>query len=149
VTIPLLTRRSALSGAAVTVVGGIAGWFTVRATRAAGGPGDPGGTTGAGTPSADGRAAPLLALSRLPAGSVVVLSDARIVLSRGPGGDVHAFSAVCTHQGCTVGVAGRVLQCPCHGSRFAAATGAVTQGPATRPLPGVRVAVRNGEVFRS
>jgi Rieske Fe-S protein len=148
VTIPLLTRRSVLSGAVVVVVGGVAGWFTVKGTGAAGSSGSTAGAN-AYRPSAGGGAVPLLALSRLPAGGVVVLSDARIVLSRSSGGDVHAFSAVCTHQGCTVGVAGSVLQCPCHGSRFAAATGAVTQGPATRPLPRIRVVVRNGEVFRS
>ena len=43
-----------------------------------------------------------------------------------------AFSAVCTHMGCTVGFFQPALQfrCPCHGSIFSAATGEVLQGPA-------------------
>jgi Rieske Fe-S protein len=146
VAIPLLNRRTAVRGALVTVAGGIAGYLTVRASGAAG----PSGTAGtAYRGSAGGQARPLLALGRLPAGGVVVLSDARIVLTRSPAGEVHAFSAVCTHAGCTVALSGRALACPCHGSRFAADTGAVTQGPATRPLPAVRVVVRNGQVYRS
>jgi Rieske Fe-S protein len=148
VAIPLLTRRSVVSGAVVTVMGGVAGYFTVRATGAAGSSGGTSAANASGA-SSGGRAKPLLALSRLPAGGTVVLSDARIVLTRNSGGQVHAFSAVCTHQGCTVGLSGGVLQCPCHGSQFAADTGAVRQGPATRPLPPIPVVVRNGQVYRS
>jgi thiosulfate dehydrogenase [quinone] large subunit len=52
-----------------------------------------------------------------------------------------AFSAVCTHMGCTVGFFQPALQfrCPCHGSIFSAATGEVLQGPATSPLPGIPI----------
>ena len=76
-----------------------------------------------------------------------MLSKAKVVVTRGTGDDVHAFSAVCTHQGCTVGSVERgVIVCPCHGSEFNAQTGAVTVGPATRPLPAVAVAVANGNV---
>jgi Rieske Fe-S protein len=39
------------------------------------------------------------------------------------------------------------ISCPCHGSRFDAATGAAVQGPATRPLGEVAVVVRDGNVF--
>jgi Rieske Fe-S protein len=146
VAVPLLTRRAVVRGALVAVVGGVGGYLSVRATGAAGGKR---GVTAANAygPSTGQAGKPLLSLARLPAGAAVVRDG--IVVSRNPAGQVHAFSATCTHQGCTVGVADGVLACPCHGSRFDPYTGAVKHGPAARPLPAIRVVVRNGEVFRS
>ncbi|MEO6989920.1 MAG: Rieske 2Fe-2S domain-containing protein [Candidatus Baltobacteraceae bacterium] len=50
-----------------------------------------------------------------------------------------AFSKVCTHAGCPVGLYRRSshqLLCPCHQSTFDVVAGAKpTSGPATRPLP--------------
>lgn len=56
-----------------------------------------------------------------------------------------AFSKVCTHAGCPVGLyqeqTGELL-CPCHQSTFAVADGAEPVfGPATRPLPQLPLAV--------
>ena len=45
-----------------------------------------------------------------------------------------ASSAICRHQGCVVAAAGASFDCPCHGSRYDAATGEVLNGPSTRPL---------------
>jgi Rieske Fe-S protein len=59
------------------------------------------------------------------------------------GDGVVAYSAVCTHDGCTVGWdadAGQI-SCPCHGSRFDPADGSVVNGPARSPLPAVPVTV--------
>lgn len=56
-----------------------------------------------------------------------------------------AFSAVCTHQGCTVAADGAGLRCPCHGSTYDL-TGANTAGPAPSPLPKVEVTVTDGQV---
>ncbi len=65
-------------------------------------------------------------------------------------GDFAAYSAICTHRGCTVGYGNGNLACPCHGSVFDPANGgAVVNGPATQPLPEIPVEVRNGEVFRA
>ncbi|MEN8375366.1 MAG: Rieske 2Fe-2S domain-containing protein [Gemmatimonadota bacterium] len=44
-----------------------------------------------------------------------------------------ALSPICTHQGCTVDIAGAQLVCPCHGSTYER-TGAVVRGPAERAL---------------
>jgi len=65
-------------------------------------------------------------------------------------GDFVAYSAVCTHQGCTVAYQGGELACPCHGSVYDPAHGAaVVAGPAPRPLPEVPVKVEGGEVVRA
>jgi thiosulfate dehydrogenase (quinone) large subunit len=54
-----------------------------------------------------------------------------------------AFSAICTHAGCTVGFDRSATEfvCPCHGSIYNALTGAVIQGPAPLPLPPIKVAL--------
>lgn len=52
---------------------------------------------------------------------------------------VLAYSAICTHQGCTISAwdpAQRVVACFCHNSRFSTVeAGRVLDGPATRRLP--------------
>lgn len=52
---------------------------------------------------------------------------------------VVAYSAICTHQGCTVTdwlTAKQALQCPCHQSQYDPRQGArVVVGPAPRALP--------------
>ena len=54
------------------------------------------------------------------------------------GGDLLAFSDVCTHRQCSLtadgDVDGTVIECGCHGSRFDMKTGAVLAGPATEPI---------------
>ena len=65
-------------------------------------------------------------------------------------GDFVAYSAICTHQGCTVAYQGGQLACPCHGSVFDPANGgAVVTGPATTPLPEIPVKVQGGEVVKA
>jgi Rieske Fe-S protein len=65
-------------------------------------------------------------------------------------GDFVAYSAICTHQQCTVAYQNGQLACPCHGSIFDPANGAaVVSGPAQRPLPEVPVEMQGGEVFRA
>ncbi len=65
-------------------------------------------------------------------------------------GDFVAYSAVCTHQRCTVAYRNGQLACPCHGSVFDAENGAeVVNGPAQLPLPEIPVEVRGGEVVRA
>ena len=61
-------------------------------------------------------------------------SSPPVYLCRDAGG-LYALSAVCTHQGCTVGFqsANGGFQCPCHGSVFSF-NGVVERGPATRSL---------------
>jgi Rieske Fe-S protein len=44
-----------------------------------------------------------------------------------------AFSLICPHFGCTVGINGSAFLCPCHGARFAS-SGAWTGGQPTSNL---------------
>jgi thiosulfate dehydrogenase [quinone] large subunit len=59
-----------------------------------------------------------------------------------------AFSAVCTHAGCTVQYdegAGQFV-CPCHGGRYDARTGRVLAGPPPSPLSEIPVHVLDGVI---
>jgi cytochrome b6-f complex iron-sulfur subunit len=102
------------------------------------------------SPTANGAGAPgsLAPLSQVPVGGSVVVQapSGKIAVARPTAGSVVAFSAICTHQGCTVMAAGKRLECPCHGSIFDAFTGAVVQGPAQRPLGKVDVSVSGQDV---
>ena len=144
-----LSRRGVVRGTVVTALGGVAGYVLARGSAAAR---TPAGTTAAnayGAPAASGGRL-LAALDGIPRGGGVILKEPAIVLTRTATDAVHGFSAVCTHQGCTVAaVQGGTINCPCHGSRFDATTGAVRSGPATSPLPPVAVVVRAGNVYAS
>ena len=90
--------------------------------------------------------------SEVPPGSALKFKDAGqpAVLVHLQSGDFAAYSAVCTHQQCTVAYSKGQLACPCHGSVFDAENGAeVVNGPAQLPLPEIPVEVRGGEVFRA
>ena len=122
-----LDRRTVLA-AGVSVVG--VGLLAACAT------GSGGGSAGGGTQATPG--GPLVALPDVPLGGAVAVTTAggdKIVVAQPTAGQVVAFSAICTHQGCTVAPQGDRLNCPCHGSVFEAFTGAVVNGPAKDPLP--------------
>ncbi|OXM62453.1 ubiquinol-cytochrome c reductase iron-sulfur subunit [Amycolatopsis vastitatis] len=92
---------------------------------------------------------PLVALADVPVGQAKAAKapdGSDVIVARPSESAAAAFSAVCTHQGCTVAPKGADLVCPCHGSVFNALTGEVKQGPAKKPLPSVPVKVENGKV---
>jgi Rieske Fe-S protein len=146
-----VTRRAALTGTAVAIVGAVVGWAVARNSAAASGSTTSGAANGYGyvpPASAAGNGRRLVAESSVPAGGGVVVNGARVVVTRDSGGTLHAFSAVCTHQGCLVSsVRGGTINCPCHGSRFDASTGAVVGGPAPAPLPKVSIDVVGGVIY--
>ncbi|MFJ9177548.1 Rieske (2Fe-2S) protein [Streptomyces sp. NPDC102360] len=73
--------------------------------------------------------------SAIPVGGGKVFPAEKVVVTQPAKGDFKAFSAVCTHQGCTVkDVSGGTINCPCHGSKFKVADASVAGGPAPRPL---------------
>ena len=60
-----------------------------------------------------------------------------------------AFSAICTHAGCTVQyqASNQEFICPCHGGSYSAKTGQVLGGPPPSPLPAIPVKVSNGQLY--
>ncbi|WP_328808216.1 Rieske (2Fe-2S) protein [Nonomuraea antri] len=85
--------------------------------------------------------------SEIPVGGGTVFKDQKIVVTQPAAGQFKAFSAVCTHQGCAVGsVSNGTINCPCHGSKFAIADGAVTDGPAKEPLPEKQIKVEGDQI---
>lgn len=135
-----LSRRRVMTAGAVGVGALVlAGCSTKKKTPAATGT-NPSGTSGGGG---------LAKVSAIPVGSAVsATADGNpVILSQPTAGTVVGFSAICTHRGCTVAPAGKELHCPCHGSIYDAATGAVKGGPAPSPLHKFAVHVAAGEVI--
>lgn len=129
----VVTRRATLAGATAMI-----GAASLAACSA----GEPGGSGGSvGTPAADGSTK--VKLSDIPVGGGVSakVGGQPVLLAQPQKGTVVAFSAICTHQGCVVQPANGEFDCPCHGSRFAASTGDILQGPASRPLTKLRASV--------
>ena len=144
--LPQPSRRQVV--AAVVGAGGLVALAACSSgSSAAGGSGSGGGAASSG--GAGGAGTVLTPLSAVPVGSAVAAKDASggpVLVAQPTSGKVVAFSAICTHQGCTVAPAGTKFQCPCHGSQYDAATGAVLRGPAPRPLTPVPVHVTGGNV---
>ena len=64
-------------------------------------------------------------------------------------GKLYAFDDLCPHEACPLSsglLTGTTLMCQCHGTRFDVTTGAVLQGPATRPLATYEVREEGNEI---
>jgi Rieske Fe-S protein len=139
------TRRSVLRGFGLTFLAGVGGFMAARRSDAAKAkPATSAANAYGGAPATTGNM--LASVDKIPAGGGLVIGN--VVLTRDAQGDVRGYSATCTHQGCKVDtISNGTIQCPCHGSAFNASTGAVVQGPASRPLAPVPVVVREGSVY--
>ena len=73
---------------------------------------------------------------------IVKFGKIPVVLVRNSEGQIKAFSAVCTHLGCTPNWLDgeQKFKCPCHGSGFYK-TGINFEGPAPRPLERYRLSL--------
>jgi nitrite reductase/ring-hydroxylating ferredoxin subunit len=139
-----------LCGLAVAVIvpGGIAACSTATTPSAGSGSTPTGsGSTGTTGPSG-GKSTALAAAADVPDGGglIVESSGQPLVLTRS-GDTVKAYSAVCPHQGTTVGAPkSGTITCPNHGSQFSATDGSLKKGPATKGLTNVPVKVVSGQV---
>lgn len=132
-----IPRRTVLRG--VAVGGGIAAAGALAAC------GDDGDSTSA--ESSESTSGPVtVSASEVGVGSGVIV-DEQYVVTQPAEGEFMAFTAICTHSGCVVAsVSDNTIQCDCHGSTYDAATGEVTNGPATEALAEAPVSVENDEI---
>jgi nitrite reductase/ring-hydroxylating ferredoxin subunit len=87
------------------------------------------GSTGAGTGSGV-----TTTRADIPVGGGKVFTDAQTVITQPKSGQFKAFTAICTHQQCTVADVTTTINCNCHGSKFSITDGSVVNGPAQLPL---------------
>lgn len=85
-----------------------------------------------------------------PGTGMVVEAAGRTLALFNLNGTFYALDNKCPHVGGPLGegdVAGNVVTCPWHGSKFDITTGAVVGPPARRPVAALRASVKNGEVM--
>jgi Rieske Fe-S protein len=155
---PAASRRALIAGAgaAVAVVvagcstynannGGVNAGATTTSAPAAGG----GGSSAAGGGSTSAAAAAALATTaEVPVDGGKILADKKIVITQPAAGSFKAFTAVCTHQGCTVAsISDGAIHCPCHGSAFSIKDGSVVNGPAASPLAPIAIKVDGASIL--
>ena len=149
------SRRRVLAIVAVTGAGGAllaacGGGSDTTTTTPGGSGGDSSTPAGSAGDGVGGAGTALVATAKVPVGGGVILGGPQIVVTQPTKGTFKAFTAVCTHQACTVGmVKDNVISCPCHGSAYSAMDGSVKNGPATRALRAIPITVDGGQVVES
>jgi cytochrome b6-f complex iron-sulfur subunit len=83
-------------------------------------------------------------------GKIIRFGDIPVMLVRTSGGDFRAFSAICTHLGCTVQYRKdmELIWCACHNGKYDL-NGRNAGGPPPKPLDEYRVVIQNDEVLIS
>jgi Rieske Fe-S protein len=161
----LATRRGVLAGVGLV---GLAGAITAcssggsSSSAAVADPATSSGTGGASTATSAAASAPasassasggtaagaLAPTSAIPVGGGKIFPTQLTVVTQPTAGEFKAFSAVCTHMGCTVNqIANGRIDCPCHGSEYSITDGAVLAGPAPQPLPAKTIKITGDSIF--
>ncbi len=151
-----LSRRAVLAGTCGTCAAAVAGCATYTSGRPApaAAPEPAAGPGSSTTPAPDGTeqdagtdSSGKVAATDIPVGGGKIFADRDLVITQPTAGKFVAFSATCPHQGCAVStITGDTVNCPCHGSKFALADGAVVNGPATSPLTKKTIKVSGGQI---
>ncbi|WP_329560343.1 Rieske (2Fe-2S) protein [Kitasatospora sp. NBC_01266] len=150
----LPTRRAVVAAAGTTglaaALAACSGSDKPAAAPAAGGSASSAGATTPPAPSSSASSsggAALASTADIPVGGGTVFKEQEVVVTQPAPGEFKAFSAICTHRGCTVGdVTGGTINCPCHGSKFKISDGSVANGPATQPLAEAKVTVSGNSI---
>ncbi|NUR04823.1 MAG: Rieske (2Fe-2S) protein [Streptomyces sp.] len=101
--------------------------------------------SGSGTNASGGQE--LAKTSEIPVGGGKIFKDQKVVVTQPKKDEFKAFSAICTHQGCTVStISNGTIDCPCHGSQYRIADGSVAGGPAPKPLPAEQIKVEGNSI---
>ena len=82
----------------------------------------------------------------IPVGSGKIFAEAEVVVTQPRSGQFKAFTAICTHQQCTVANVTDTINCTCHGSKFSISDGSVVTGPAQSPLAAKKVTASGDEL---
>jgi thiosulfate dehydrogenase [quinone] large subunit len=164
------TRRVLLAefaGAALAIAGISTlakGSYTAARSLTGGAKGGGGGGTGGSSTASNGSASSTAPNAKVPANAVKLAPGNRLprgqaatyadpsdgspdILIRGSDGSLKAFSAVCTHAGCTVGYENGTIICPCHGGEYNPETGEVIAGPPPAPLAPKKVVEAGGQIY--
>lgn len=136
------SRRQVLRGAGV-VAGAVAGGGVLVACAEGTDPAE-----SVDEVSSGGAGEVVVALADVPVGGAVSaeVAGVAVLVTQPTEGEVHAFSATCTHQGCTVVPGDGTLECPCHRSVFSLTDAAVQSGPAPEPLGEIEVEISGADV---
>ena len=142
-----LDRRTILRGA---TVGGLALPLLAacgggdEASSSSSGDASSSASAGGGSDSSGGTS---VSAADVPVGGGTILKDQKVVVTQPAKGDFKAFTAVCTHKGCTVAkVEDGLIMCPCHGSRFSIEDGSRKAGPAQAALASKKVTVEGDQI---
>jgi Rieske Fe-S protein len=153
----LATRRGVLAGVGLVGLAGAITACSSGGSSMSAAVADPATSSGAGATGAAASApasassaagGALAATGDIPVGGGKIFDTQLTVVTQPTAGEFKAFSAVCTHMGCTVNqIADGRIDCPCHGSEYSITDGAVLAGPAPKPLPAKPFKVTGDSIF--
>src|SRR5690349_15478085 len=98
---PVVSRRAVLVGVGAASVAILGGCATYGSGGNAGGSGGGGGDDPGDTGDDPGSDKPLQTTD-VPVGGGVIVDERNVVVTQPTAGQFKAFTAICTHQGCTV-----------------------------------------------